>query len=571
MLQFLTPWWLLALPAVALPWLWPLLKPHVRQPQPFSAFFLLPPETLRHQLRFTRDDLWLKLLRSLLVLLAVLLLARPYWLEEPPPLELWVIDNSASTQAQSAFRPSPPGDQMVRTFSDLFPVPPEAPQESQFDQSFFAGTPNLSEIGQALLNSLPESEQGRRIIVHLISDFQRSQYWPYAPVALPIEWKFERPDNLQAQPNLGLRQLQVRTQGKLEAVLTAELFGAQPQPTEVRIVVQQGEALLHESVLRWDGQPSRHSLPLNSNYQHHVPLQISIEPRLPDPEFDNRYYFQSSRGADLRVGIWSTEGVSALYRYGLHPLKSALNANAFYSFLFDNPRALEAAKPDLLILLADDPRRFPAGKPDAPVRLFIPTRLEDWRTLQTDNQSHHPIAQQVLDWSQANLGETWSITSEFPGLFRAAEQQLWLLDTGLASAWGPLYQQQGFVDQLRTWLTHLWQSHPQQQLGSWPVGQPIPQVPYGWRIPGHYEVAIDNRTFSFAINLAEQESLPDLLTDAELQQMQNFFSQQAETQEQELAASDTLQDWLRWLLLLLLLLEVLWVVQRIRSSEPSAP
>ena len=81
MLQFLTPLWLLALPTVILPWLWPLLKPRTRQPQPFSAFFLLPPETLRQQLRFSREDFWIKLLRSLLVLLAV-----PSCLAEPNAL-----------------------------------------------------------------------------------------------------------------------------------------------------------------------------------------------------------------------------------------------------------------------------------------------------------------------------------------------------------------------------------------------------------------------------------------------------------------------------------------------------
>jgi len=136
MLQFLTPLWLLALPTVILPWLWPLLKPRTRQPQPFSAFFLLPPETLRQQLRFSREDFWIKLLRSLLVLLAVLLLARPYWLEEPPPLELWVVDDSASLTTQPSLQSNLSTGIQPLLLSELFPPPAEAPVQTKFQGSF---------------------------------------------------------------------------------------------------------------------------------------------------------------------------------------------------------------------------------------------------------------------------------------------------------------------------------------------------------------------------------------------------------------------------------------------------
>ena len=55
----------------------------------------------------------------------------------------------------------------------------------------------------------------------------------------------------------------------------------------------------------------------------------------------------------------------------------------------------------------------------------------------------------------------------------------------------------------------------------------------------------------------------------ELEQMQSFFVDQAAFLERQQAASDTLQDWLRWLLLLLLLLEVLWVLKRLLKPEAS--
>ena len=569
MLQFLTPLWLLALPTVILPWLWPLLKPRTRQPQPFSAFFLLPPETLRQQLRFSREDFWIKLLRSLLVLLAVLLLARPYWLEEPPPLELWVVDDSASLTTQPSLQSNLPTGIQPLLLSELFPPPAEAPVQTKFQGSFFAGTPNLGEIGQAIMQSRPETERNRRLIVHLASDFQRSQYWPYAPVALPIEWRFERPQGLQSTPNLGLRQLRVKTEGKLSAVLEVELFGEQPKSTEVRITVEQESQKLHESVISWKGTPERHRLVLSPEYEHHAPLQILIEPQLPDPDYDNHYYFQSSRGDDLRVGLLSTEGVSALYRYGLHPLKSALNANDFFSFLFSNPETLKAANPDLVILLADDPRRFVDVYPETPIRLFVPTRPADWNSLAADNHSLLPKEQLALDWSKADLGPEWLIEQSIPGLHQATAQQLWLLDTGVSNAWGPLYQQQSFVDQLRDWLSYLWQEHPRRQLGSLKVGQQISGVTPGWRLPGHYELKDDNLTLAFAVNLAEQESLPELMTEEELEQMQSFFVDQAAFLERQQAASDTLQDWLRWLLLLLLLLEVLWVLKRLLKPEAS--
>ena len=161
------------------------------------------------------------------------------------------------------------------------------------------------------------------------------------------------------------------------------------------------------------------------------------------------------------------------------------------------------------------------------------------------------------------------IEQSVPGLHQATAQQLWLLDTGVSNAWGPLYQQQSFVDQLRDWLSYLWQEHPRRQLGSLKVGQQISGVTPGWRLPGHYELKDDNLTLAFAVNLAEQESLPELMTEEELEQMQSFFVDQAAFLERQQAASETLQDWLRWLLLLLLLLEVLWVLKRLLKPEAS--
>ena len=124
------------------------------------------------------------------------------------------------------------------------------------------------------------------------------------------------------------------------------------------------------------------------------------------------------------MGLLSTEGVSALYRYGLHPLKSALNANDFFSFLFSNPETLKAANPDLVILLADDPRRFEDVYPETPIRLFVPTRPADWSNLAIDNHSLLPKEQLALDWRKANLGPVWLIEQFIQGLHQATAQQL---------------------------------------------------------------------------------------------------------------------------------------------------
>ena len=97
-------------------------------------------------------------------------------------------------------------------------------------------------------------------------------------------------------------------------------------------------------------------------------------------------------------------------------MKSALNANDFFSFLFSNPETLKAANPDLVILLADDPRRFADVYPETPIRLFIPTRPADWSNLATDNHSLLPKEQLALDWSKADLGPEWLIEQSVPGL-----------------------------------------------------------------------------------------------------------------------------------------------------------
>jgi hypothetical protein len=562
MVQFLAPLWLLALPAVALPWLWPMLRPNARRPLPFAAFFLLPPERLRRQLRFSRDDFWLKVLRSLLVLLLILLLARPFWLEEQPPTEIWLIDDTASAFTAQLPRNVAPVGATVLTFSELFAEPDQAPQETQFTADYFAGTPNLGELGQAVLRRFQNEEKDARFVVHLVSEFQRSQFWPYAPVAAPIRWEFYRPDNIQTLENLALRDVEIQTEGKLQAMLHFVLFGDLPS-TNVRVRVTQAENLLLDQALVWDGASQPYHLPLNKSYRHHAPLKIVIEPQLTDAAFDNMYYYQSGQLEDVRVGIISTEGSSAIYRYGLHPLKSGLNANGFYSTLVSANAAIAEIDPDLLILLADDPERFRPAEPTTPPRLFIPTRLADWEALRSDNTSAFPATQTVLNWSTASFATAWQVQPNIPGLHYAQTPNLWLLDTGLSNEWGPLYQQQDFVDRLRHWTEHLLQTHQVQHLGT-----ESSNAQNGWLQPGHYQQTNNDRETQYSINLSIRESLSPRLTDAELAQMQDFFDQQQNARTQEQSAGDTLQDWLRWALLGLLLIELLWMLQRTRYAAP---
>ncbi len=144
---------------MALPWLWPMVQHRFQSPLRFGAYFLLPPESLRRQLRPSIDDWLLKLLRSLLILLLILLLAHPFWREQRQVQDVWVLDDTASLpEGVSLPLQASTSGQAIR-LSDLLAAEAPTPAESlPGTPSGHPGSPSLSEIAEAVLQPT-EGEQ----------------------------------------------------------------------------------------------------------------------------------------------------------------------------------------------------------------------------------------------------------------------------------------------------------------------------------------------------------------------------------------------------------------------------
>ena len=599
MLQFLAPLWLLGLPLMALPWIWPALKRPLQPPLRFSALFLFPPETLHRQFQLSRQEWWLKLLRSLILLGLILLLARPLWCEPEQVQAVWIRDTSSSTNTllgDTGFAETPSG--AVLTLEDLFPEPALHPERgTHLETPGFPGAPTLAQIAEAAQSRFRKDERSPLLHLHLHSDFQRSQFQHYTSATQPVRWTFHRPANPQIPANLRMQKLGVHTEGLFEPMLELEITGNLPTAAKVQLRVQQNGQNTGTWSGMWNTEPLAAKVILGENFKRHEPLLVRME-ALDDPvAWDNEQWFLPPATENLWVAMVTTIGGEGLYRHGLHALKSALNAAGFFSYVATTTGDLQEFPPDLILLLADHPERISQLPKDAPPTLFIPTRFEDWREFallfknqpeskagrakrsvpnasQAENSSE-PEAQWRVDWRNWPEATAWQVEAVNLDLQYAKDRDLWLLTTGVSSAWGPLYQQRAFADQVRGWLEQILRRTPVQRLGTFASGsRELAEVLNGnpHLRPGDYTLPLETETPErrFVVTLPEREAQLSVLSDDELARMQQHFDERsARPDTQNQVSAKRLREWLLWLVLTLVLLEV--VLAALRVWRPPHP
>ena len=599
MLQFLAPLWLLGLPLMALPWIWPALKRPLQPPLRFSALFLFPPETLHRQFQLSRQEWWLKLLRSLILLGLILLLARPLWCEPEQVQAVWIRDTSSSTNTllgDTGFAETPSG--AVLTLEDLFPEPALHPERgTHLETPGFPGAPTLAQIAEAAQSRFRKDERSPLLHLHLHSDFQRSQFQHYTSATQPVRWTFHRPANPQIPANLRMQKLGVHTEGLFEPMLELEITGNLPTAAKVQLRVQQNGQNTGTWSGMWNTEPLAAKVILGENFKRHEPLLVRME-ALDDPvAWDNEQWFLPPATENLWVAMVTTIGGEGLYRHGLHALKSALNAAGVFSYVATTTEDLQEFPPDLILLLADHPERISQLPKDAPPTLFIPTRFEDWREFallfknqpeskagrakrsvpnasQAENSSE-PEAQWRVDWRNWPEAQAWQVEVVNPDLQYATGRDLWMLTTGVSSAWGPLYQQHAFADRVRDWLEQMLQRAPVQRLGTFASGsRELAEVLNGnpHLRPGDYTLPLETETPErrFVVTLPEREAQLSVLSDDELARMQQHFDERsARPDTQNQVSAKRLREWLLWLVLTLVLLEV--VLAALRVWRPLHP
>ena len=102
-MSFLTPWFLLGALAVAGPILFHLIRRSTRQRKEFSSLMFLKPTPPRVTRKSRLEDLWLLLLRCLVIAALAFGFARPFFRDNtaiagPDKRMVLLIDNSASMQ-----------------------------------------------------------------------------------------------------------------------------------------------------------------------------------------------------------------------------------------------------------------------------------------------------------------------------------------------------------------------------------------------------------------------------------------------------------------------------------------
>ncbi len=616
MIQFLTPLWLLGLPLAILPWIWPMLR---RQKKPFlfSAFFLLPTDTRRKRFLFSLEEWLLKLLRSLIILFLFLILAQPVWLERVRPTEVWIVDDTLSRyfpetdEALSRYLQNQ-GLSLVNNdvlrLSELLPLAEKTPVITTGNwEEVASGSPTLAQIASLVLQRIDTQEEQQLLRVHLISDFQWSQFQFYRSATQNIEWEFHRPEALLTSVNLGLRKLHVQNGDLFNFQLQAEIYGHYPQTFPLQVKVLQSGQTIGSQEVEWKGRDAQLvEVKLDKNFERHKPIEVILDHPQNENRLDNVRFYQQSRLNPLWAAIFTSEGNAGIYRHGLHQLKSALNANQVFSFLSTTATDVQTYQPDVLLLLGDHPIRWEDSLKTVESKLFIPTRLGDWRafaqpvadlsdettgsllgdtnantgTTEADATNEDtpdfPVGQWVVDWSQTELAEPWGIQKVNDHLYYSESRNMWLLATGISPAWGPLYKDVVFADVLQEWLTHIVEAHSQQYLGTFEAGNPLPSAVgqssrwTQWK-PGHYSVGNEGqqKTYHFSINLPSSESLPRLLTDEELLEMRQYFERKAEQEQMRnfLPSADKLREWLLWILLAFTAAEILYVMARLLRTR----
>lgn len=594
MLLFLYPWWLLALPLIALPWFFPLFQKPKHSSQPFSAFFLLPRESFQQQFHFSKEEWFLKATRSLILLFFILLLASPFWESDPPKQEVWVIDDTPSAQwnqLAANWNNFIPDQASYFLLSDLFPpsknpalVSVELPSTIKLPEAH-TGSPNLTQIADAVLqkldNELKQKKRGSaQIHLHLVSDFQASQYGTYQTAIQEIQWSFHRPSTLHQANNLSLHHIQIQTQGVFKSTLSMDLVGNISKHEKVRIWVQQNKQDIGTELVEWEGKNQAVTIQLDSAAKINQPMEVLLESKNDEFQADNVRFFQKTFMEDLWVGILSSEGTTGIYRHGLHPLKSALNANGYYSFLLSNVKAIAEYKPQLLLFLGDHPLRYmevlQSSVAKTLPKLFIPTRLEDWKK----QALYSKEGQWQVDWTQISFAQEWGIKKITPLLYYSEQKDLWFLTTGLSAAWGNLYKNPQLPDQIKLWFLKLNQDYSNRYAGVFESGNLLPfSKSTAFSGLGHYKLQEQSVTkngkserltkqINFSVNLPQKESDLQLMSDKEWKEMQDHFESYTPIlPAQSLSSANALRTGLLWLLLACLCLELFRSAARLRKSN----
>ena len=581
MFSFFSPLWLFALPLASLPWFWPIQKQH-QTPTPFSSFLLFPPTNWKEKFYFSTQNWFLKLLRSLLIIVLVLTLSKPYWQTQSSIPEYWIIDDTHSvlhTQALEHLdnyknRELGFTQQQGWYLSDLFPRSTIQPQSTFSDSLKTPASPNFFEIEQALQATLKSSTE--LVKIHFLSDFQSSQFQWYQFTDTQFLWTLHRPSNLPQHAFFSLNQLRVQQTQNQGFVLQGVLEGRKKDRVIIRAF--QNQKVLGDIILNPSDISTSFEIPLIS-FNRHEPLAVALEEK--EGSLVSWKYYQRISLRELTWGaIVFSEGKNQIYRYGLHQLKSGLSANGYSSTLHTSATTLQEYQPDFLVLLGDHPIRWEDYLARWKNKLFIPTRTEDWQPyFSTHSQktiSSFPEDQIQIEWEKvpfANAGQIKRITS---ALSYSSKWNMWLLNTGISPSWGPLYKDATFATQLRSWLKTILETDGISQNGTIESGSSaltfLDQNNQNL-LPGHYEYG-EERKHRFSINLPLQEVNLLRLQDEELQQVQEYFSQREVDQEFEevYASIDQIRKLFLWCILLLAVLELSLVILRLyRTSSSKSP
>lgn len=591
MLQFLTPLWLLALPLTALPWIWP----KIHRPTNvywFSSFFLFPETQHRKKFLFSKDEWLVKLLRTLIILLIVLILARPFWNEQGDSTLIWVIDDTISLslfpEAEQEITKIIPSfsSQDVWRLSELLPRGAYTPTGNSQETEFAAYSPTLPQIETLIMERLGEQKPSGGLEVHLVSDFQSGQFRFYQNTTENIDWTFHQITHNPLN-NLAMRALELHVKGLFQFSLQGELFGNQSIPHTITIqVTQQGQVLV-EQAIPWLGKPVQpFDIVLPNTVKRLVPLEVELIDPLDEATLDNRRYLQWNQNEQWWAAIITSEGSDGVYRHGLHQLKAALNANHVFSYLITDSRELEQQPPDILYLLGDHPIRWAEALETVTPKLYIPTRLGDWRefAVQYDASSDGgssidlPDKQWFVDWEQVSFSSDWQIRRVSPYLFYSDRWNLWLLATGISPAWGPLYQDVVFANLMSQWGNQFVAQEKEQYLGTFESREHLSQLEGAstessqWQ-PGHYTFENPSLTkqFHFSVNYPYRESLTEFFATDEVVRMQEYFRKKAQSRAESLASPSIKQfrEWLLWITLGMVLAELSYVFIRLYRSPHS--
>jgi hypothetical protein len=174
-----------------------------------------------------------------------------------------------------------------------------------------------------------------------------------------------------------------------------------------------------------------------------------------------------------------------------------------------------------------------------------------------------------VDWRNWPEATAWQVEAVNLDLQYAKERDLWLLTTGVSSAWGPLYQQRAFADQVRGWLEQILRRTPVQRLGTFASGsRELAELLNGnpHLRSGDYTLPLEKETPErrFVVVLPEREAQLSILSDDELARMQQHFDERSARPDiQSQVSAERLREWLLWLVLLLVLLEVALAALRV--------